>query len=185
MNNLLNTRYTTVASNTIDYWVVPDEESMTEEVIIRAIEHAPVLEDASLQIYIHVPFCAQRCRFCAFSGGNSLDFQQAERYSRLVVLQLQDLLDRTRIKGHPIRSVNIGGGSPDLLGVHVGHVLEAVHDLPGFTDDTELSVEFTLSTVKREFIQQLVKHSTTKASFGIQSFDRGQPRLDVLQTVIE
>lgn len=71
---LFNSRYATLASNTIDYWMLPDDPNLTEADVIRAIESAPVLEDASLQIYIHVPFCAQRCRFCAFSGGNSVGF---------------------------------------------------------------------------------------------------------------
>ncbi len=151
--------------------MLPDDETVTERQILRAIEAAPVLEDATLQIYVHVPFCAQRCRFCAFSGGNSLDHRQAQRYSRLVVEQLRDLLDRTRIKGHPIRSVNVGGGSPDLLREHIGYVLEAMRALPGCTDNTEVSVEFTLSTTKPEFIEQLVRYDVTKASFGLQSLD--------------
>ncbi len=169
---IFGTRYSTLASNTIDYWMLPDDHAITTTQVLNAIETAPVLEDASLQIYLHVPFCAQRCRFCAFSGGNSLDFKQAERYARLVVLQLKDLLQRTQIKGHPIRSVNIGGGSPDLLGPHVDYVLRAMRDLPGCTEDTEFSVEFTLSTTKRPFIEALVRHDVTKASFGLQSLDR-------------
>jgi oxygen-independent coproporphyrinogen-3 oxidase len=168
---LFNTRYSRLASNTIDYWMMPDDDTLTERQVLDAVEAAPVLEDASLQIYIHVPFCAQRCRFCAFSGGNSLNLDQAERYSRLVVAQLRDLLDRTKVKGHPIKSVNIGGGSPDLLREHVGYVLGAMRDLPGCSDETEFSVELTLSTTHPEFIEALVEHNVTKASFGLQSLD--------------
>ncbi|MHC4991476.1 MAG: radical SAM protein [Planctomycetota bacterium] len=189
---LLNTRYATLASNTIDYWMLPEDEGIEEDHVVRAIESAPVHEDATLQIYVHVPFCAQRCRFCAFSGGNSLDLREAERYARLVVMQLQDLLDRTQIKGHPIRSVNIGGGSPDLLGASVGWVLKAMRELPGCSDDTEFSVEFTLSTTGPEFIEELVRYDVTKASFGIQSLDAEvrramrQPRsLRALDRVLE
>ena len=168
---LFDTRYSALASNTIDYWMLPDDPSMTQQRINAAIAKAPVLDDNSLQLYLHVPFCAQRCRFCAFSGGNALDFKQAEKYSRLVVLQIQELLNRTRIKGHPIRSVNIGGGSPDLVGIHIGHMLSAMRDLPGCTDETEFAVELTLSTTSREFIEQLVQYNVTKVSFGIQSLD--------------
>lgn len=188
---LLNSRYSTLASNTIDYWMLPDDPDVTEKQVLEAIETAPVLDDATLQVYVHVPFCAQRCRFCAFSGGNSLNHREAERYARLVVLQLRDMLDRTRIKGHPIRSVNIGGGSPDLLREHIAYVLDAVRDLPGFSDDTELSVEFTLATARPEFIEELVRHEVTKASFGLQSLDpevrrhmRQPRRLDALDRVL-
>ena len=173
---LFDTRYASLASNTIDYWMLPDDLEMTERRVWTAIENAPVLDDASLQIYLHVPFCAQRCRFCAFSGGNALNFEQAERYSRLVVLQVRDLLERSQVSGHPIRSVNVGGGSPDLVGEHIGYILEAMRNLPGCSDDTEFSVEFTLSTTSRAFIDHLVRHNVTKASFGIQSLDRAVRR---------
>ena len=168
---LFDSRYRQLASNTIDYWMLPDDTAMTAARVQHALEHAPVKNDASLQLYIHVPFCAQRCRFCAFSGGNALDFKQAERYSRLVILQIQDLLNRTQIKGHPIRSINIGGGSPDLVGSHIGYMLQALRHLPGCNDETELAVEFTLSTTSREFIHQLIQFGVTKASFGVQSLD--------------
>lgn len=168
---LLHSRYTKLASNTIDYWMLPDDRSMTEDRIKRAINNAPVYPASTSQIYIHVPFCAQRCRFCAFSGGNDLDFKQAERYVNLVIAQTRQLLDQTRIKGHPVKSVNIGGGSPDLVGTHIRSLLQTVRDLPGVTDATEIAVEFTLSTVSREFIDALADFGVTKVSFGIQSLD--------------
>lgn len=152
--------------------MLPDDPSMTERRINEALRHAPILPDASLQLYVHVPFCAQRCRFCAFSGGNSMDFKQTERYSRLVTEQMRDLLQQAPIRGHQIASIHIGGGSPDLLGIEIGTVLRQLRDFPGCTTDTEISVEFTLSTTKREFIEELVKYEVTKASFGIQSLNR-------------
>ncbi len=143
---LLGSRYESLAPNTIDYWMRPDEPTLALDQLRTAIEQAPVLDGASLGIYVHVPFCAQRCRFCAFSGGNSLEFAQAERYARLVAQQLCDLHDRVLIRGHFVRSVNIGGGSPDLLKTHIGSLLRSIRELPGVTALTEISVEMTLSS---------------------------------------
>ncbi len=168
---LLHSRYSELASNTIDYWMLPDDQGMTTERLNRAIANAPVYSNSTLQLYVHVPFCAQRCRFCAFSGGNALDFKQGERYVRLVVAQTRDLLNQTRIKGRNIKSINIGGGSPDLVGTNIRYLLSAVRDLPGVSQDTEISVEFTLSTVSKEFIDSLIDFDVTKVSFGIQSLD--------------
>ena len=168
---LLHTRYSELASNTIDYWMLPDDPEMSEERINYAISSANVFAESTLQLYLHVPFCAQRCRFCAFSGGNDLDFKQAERYVKLVVAQTRDLLKQTKARNLPIRSVNVGGGSPDLLRSHIRYLLRAVRDLPGVSTETEISVEFTLSTVTQEFIDGLVEFDVTKASFGIQSLD--------------
>ncbi|MCX4246545.1 radical SAM protein [Paraliomyxa miuraensis] len=191
-SGLLGTRYDGLARNTIDYWMQPDDPTMSMPRVLHAIESAPVLPESSLRLYLHVPFCAQRCRFCAFSGGNSLDWRQAERYARLLVRQLRRMWARTAMQGRSIRSVNIGGGSPDLLGPAMASVLQAVHELPGFGDETELSVELTLSTVHRDFIDTLAAFGVTKVSFGLQSLDpevRGhmrQPRsLQHLERVLE
>jgi oxygen-independent coproporphyrinogen-3 oxidase len=169
--SLLGTRYGELAQNTIDYWMVPDDPSMTAARVLAAFEGAPVLPSATLSVYVHVPFCAQRCRFCAFSGGNSPDTKLARRYAGLLVAQLRESMARCPMRGRPIRSVNIGGGSPDLLGSHVAEVLDAIRALPGFGDDTELAVELTLSTVRRPFLDALAEAGVHKISFGIQSTD--------------
>ena len=66
-----------------------------------------------------------------------------------------------------------------------------MRDLPGFHDGTEISVELTLGTTRRPFIEALVEHGVTKVSFGLQSLDpvvRGlmrQPRgLEALDRVL-
>jgi oxygen-independent coproporphyrinogen-3 oxidase len=169
--SLLGTRYRALASNTIDYWMLADDPAMTAAAALAAFQAAPVLPAATLSLYIHVPFCAQRCRFCAFSGGNSPDTKLADRYATLLVAQLHALLRRCPMHGHPIRAVNIGGGSPDLLGPRIDTVLAAVRRLPGFSDDTELAVELTLSTVRPPFLDMLAEHGVTKVSFGVQSTD--------------
>ena len=173
---LLNTRFSSLASNTIDYWMLMDDDEMDVSRIERAIKSAPVSERSTVQLYLHVPFCAQRCRFCAFSGGNSLDFKQAERFTALLIQQMHALLEQSPVSERWIRAVNIGGGSPDLLGAHIGTLLKAVRDLPGCDDRTELAVEMTLSTTTKEFVDELARYGVTKASFGIQSFDENVRR---------
>ncbi|MEM6294346.1 MAG: radical SAM protein [Myxococcota bacterium] len=168
---LLGTRYDELARNTIDYWMQPDTLALSEQRLRTAIETAPVLPGASLRLYLHVPYCAQQCRFCAFSGGNSLDWKEAEQYAALLVQQLRDTVQRTPMAGQPIRSINIGGGSPDLLGASIEPVLEVIRALPGFDANTEVGVEFTLATVKKAFLDRLVAHGVSKVSFGVQSLD--------------
>ncbi|WP_437873319.1 radical SAM protein [Sorangium sp. So ce363] len=168
---LLHSRFDHVARNTIDYWMKPDSANLSAAELLDAWTLAPWLDRATVQLYLHVPYCAQKCSFCAFSGGNSLSFKMADRYADLLIWQMRDLLGRSQAKGKPIASVNIGGGSPDLLRAHIGKVLRAVRDLPGCTNSTEISVEFTLSTVTDEFIDALIEHQVTKASFGVQVLD--------------
>lgn len=128
---------------------------------------------SGLQLYLHVPFCAQTCRFCAFSGGNSLEFAAAESYAALLVEQMFASLAGAPagVAQLPVRSVHIGGGSPDLLGPALRTVLRAVRRVPGVTDATEVAVECTLSTAKEDFVDAAAEYGVSKISFGIQSFD--------------
>src|SRR5262245_5147761 len=111
MQGLLHSRFNRVARNTIDYWMKKDTFDLTYQQIVAAISEAPWHERSTLQLYVHVPYCAQHCSFCAFSGGNSLDFKSAERYSHLLAWEIQERVKQTRAAGQPIRAINIGGGS--------------------------------------------------------------------------
>lgn len=168
---LLNTEFRRMARNTIDYWMLPDSKNLTESELIQAIEGTENRQRSTLQIYIHIPFCAQKCSFCAFSGGNSLKFEMSKLYVRHVIKQLGKILERVPIYGQArIRSVHIGGGSPDLVGSQIGQILEYVHSLSGVDEQTELSVECAPATVKKYFLDECIKHNVTKLSFGVQSF---------------
>lgn len=169
---LLNSRFSSLAHNTIDYWMVPDEQGLSLNDIESVLVNTKTDKDSSVSLYLHVPFCAQSCNFCAFSGGNSVQFKkESEKYAVLLSEQLITQINRLNLKDHKIRAVNIGGGSPNLLYGHIGRVLRTVRDLPGVTDKTEISVECEMSTTTQEFINQLVEYEVTKLSFGIQTLN--------------
>lgn len=132
MTKLLHARFKDVAKNTIDYWMKPDSSCLKTSQVIDAFKKAEWSDNSALQFYLHVPYCAQKCTFCAFSGGNSLDFKTAEKYSDLLIWQMRELLSLSSANGKKIESVNIGGGSPDLLKGSIGKVLSAVRGLRGF-----------------------------------------------------
>lgn len=167
---LLGTSFDTLAENTVDYWM-KNSESLTEADIYNKFSNIRWHEDSTLQLYIHVPFCTQKCTFCAFSGANSLHFNEANNYVSFLIKQLNYILDKSRTYGKPIASVHIGGGSPDLLGVHIGRLLDTITNLPGYSEKTELSVEFSLFSISNEFINEILKFNVTKVSFGVQTLN--------------
>lgn len=167
---LLGTKFHKLAENNVDYWMKPDTALTTED-ITKKLVNLEWDEKANLQIYIHVPFCTQKCSFCAFSGGNSVEFEEARNYANLVILQLSDIYKKTKLKNKPIDTIHIGGGSPDLLNAQIGILLEYLVNLPGFQARTELAVEFSLFSVRDEFLNELAKYPVTKASFGVQTLN--------------
>ncbi|KZK95303.1 MULTISPECIES: radical SAM protein [unclassified Pseudovibrio] len=170
--NLLNTRFKYMARNTIDYWMVPDSKKLSETEIVQCISAAPVTDETTFQLYLHIPFCAQKCSFCAFSGGNTLDFANAGEYIDLLIQQLRKILQITPTYGQKrIRSIHIGGGSPDLVRSHIGRLLSYVRSLEGMDENTEIAVECAPATTKPDFLDELIIHDVTKLSFGVQSIN--------------
>ena len=68
-------------------------------------------------IYIHIPFCASRCIYCAFYSTTSLDLRQ--RYVDTVCKELTGERFREFFKGLtgpvPMSSIYLGGGTPSQL----------------------------------------------------------------------
>src|SRR5208337_2911095 len=167
---LLGTRFREMSPNTVEYWRLPPS-ALTEADVLRAFEQAEFSRDGNLQMYLHVPFCPQACRFCAFSGANSITFKERQRYVAVLGAHMKSLVSRSKAFGQNVRSIFIGGGSPDLLGKQIEHLLRSVTALQGVTERTEIGCECALLTVDKEFIDTLADNKATRLSFGIQSFD--------------
>ncbi|HEJ8088789.1 TPA: radical SAM protein [Serratia liquefaciens] len=167
---LLSTKFKTLAENTVDYWMKPNSQVSLDDIENKII-NLKWDNESNLQLYIHVPFCTQKCTFCAFSGGNSVQFEEAIKYVGLLIKQLESVFHKTGTKEKDIQSIHIGGGSPDLLNGEIGLLLDYLTNLPGYSKRTELSIEFSLFSVRDEFIDQLNKYPVSKASFGVQTLN--------------
>ena len=65
-----------------------------------------------MQLYIHVPFCRTKCRYCAFYS-KPLDMAELETFVGAVVLELRHW---GRVLEHPrLETIYFGGGTPSLL----------------------------------------------------------------------
>lgn len=118
----------------------------------------------AIGIYIHVPFCASRCDFCAFYR-ESPDRRQIRRY-----LQALEAEWRLRHGGEPIETIFFGGGTPGLL---AAEDFAAIADFlaPDPKHLREWTVEFSPATVKEDKLLVLKKLGVTRISLGVQSFD--------------
>ncbi len=113
-------------------------------------------------VYLHIPFCAKRCDYCAFATWTDRDHLRDAYVDALVTD-----IERSVAAGMPIATtVFVGGGTPSLLPGHVlGRVLDAVPKVPG----GEVTVECNPDTVTPELIAAYVEHGVNRVSLGVQS----------------
>jgi len=116
-------------------------------------------------LYVHVPFCAQKCEYCAFySGPASGDLIQ--RYVQALHLELELIAQDCRPK-----TVFFGGGTPSLLTLKQWEsVLTTLHRL-GLSNAAEFSVECNPATVSADKAALLRQFGVNRISMGVQSLD--------------
>jgi oxygen-independent coproporphyrinogen III oxidase len=122
-------------------------------------------------LYVHIPFCRQRCHFCAFY----LEIARPERIESFchALAQEIDLYRRQDlIKDRPLQSIYFGGGTPTAIPVAQLAALLAMIRTAWPTDsNTEVTVEAHPSTVTADDLGQLTDAGITRISFGAESMN--------------
>lgn len=123
-----------------------------------------------LSLYIHIPWCVQKCPYCDFNS-HSLkhDIPEAEYIARL----LDDLrADLDWVQGRPLQSIFIGGGTPSLISAAgIARLLQGVKALIPFTEDCEITLEANPGTFETERFAGFVQAGVTRLSIGVQSLN--------------
>jgi oxygen-independent coproporphyrinogen-3 oxidase len=121
-----------------------------------------------LALYIHVPWCIQKCPYCDFnSHALKHDIPEHAYINRL----LDDLrADLDGVQQRPLQSIFIGGGTPSLLSADaIARLLTEVKRLIPFTADCEITLEANPGTFEVERFAGYVSAGVTRLSIGVQS----------------
>lgn len=120
-------------------------------------------------VYIHVPFCRQKCHYCVFYSESGVGFQLRREYLNHLKKQLE--LDRTSNGRMRLSTLYFGGGTPSLLTCEeLQELFRIVKENFDFFPDAEISMECnpeTLDAPKTEIITSFCN----RISLGVQSFD--------------
>jgi putative oxygen-independent coproporphyrinogen III oxidase len=118
-------------------------------------------------LYLHVPFCTERCPFCSFAVTTRSDGQ--ETWLRAVLAEIELRAPTWR---HPVDSVFFGGGTPSLLApATIDEVLRAISDAFDLDPDPEVTLEAHPGNLDRAALEALRAAGVNRISCGAQSFD--------------
>jgi oxygen-independent coproporphyrinogen-3 oxidase len=123
-------------------------------------------------LYLHIPFCHQRCHFCAFY----LEIHRAraaETFVSSLLTEMQLYGKRRYFEGKPLDSVYFGGGTPTTLEPQqLITLLSRAIDAFGLAHDAEVTVEAHPESVTCDGLSQLRDAGFTRISFGAESMDQ-------------
>lgn len=116
----------------------------------------------ALGVYLHVPFCARRCDYCAFATWAGLN-HLSEAYIDACLTQLHRAYDEGL---GPAATIFVGGGTPSQLpGSELARLLGAVHRQEG----AEVTVECNPEDVTVGLLRTYAAAGVTRISLGVQS----------------
>ncbi|MGE8529211.1 radical SAM family heme chaperone HemW [Chryseobacterium rhizosphaerae] len=118
-------------------------------------------------IYIHIPFCKQKCSYCNFHFSTSLNFKD----EMLQAMKTEMMLRKDELQNKTLQSLYFGGGTPSILSVDEIHSLidEALKYF-SFDKDIEITLEANPDDLDQRFVKQLAGTPVNRLSIGTQSF---------------
>ena len=124
-----------------------------------------------LGIYIHIPFCLAKCKYCGFySHGGASEAELAEYVDGL----LDDIEEYGRVYGEEyiVDTIFIGGGTPSILpSSYIGEILDSVRAAFRVVDAAEISMESNPKTLTYEKLLDYRRAGVNRLSIGVQSLD--------------
>lgn len=139
----------------------------------------------SLSLYIHMPWCIQKCPYCDFNS-HKLKGELPEReYINALIADLEQALPL--VWGRSIQTIFIGGGTPSLFsGSSIDYLLTQIRARIKVSPYAEITLEANPGTVERQFISEYAQAGVNRISLGIQSFnDQHLQRLGRIHTAQE
>lgn len=126
----------------------------------------------AIGLYLHIPFCLQKCNYCDFSSFAGVSTQIREKYIECLITELYSYRKDKRIK---IDSIFFGGGTPSLLCAReFSKLAEAIHNSFEVLPNTEFSIEANPKTLTEENLCEYIANGVNRVSLGMQSIHENE-----------
>lgn len=123
-----------------------------------------------LGLYLHIPFCTRKCRYCDFLSFSCNDNKIFSEYANALMQEIRIKSENWHYR--EVDSVYIGGGTPSLLSEwDIGKIVDCLKDNFNITEDAEITIEANPATLSDEKMERYLRKGINRLSIGIQSFD--------------
>jgi len=127
---------------------------------------------APLGLYLHVPFCRKRCKFCYFRVYTDKNAREIETYVEALATEVALCAKARLIGGRPFNYVYFGGGTPSYLSANqLRDLFTRVRQHLSFDGAEEVTFECEPGTLQRHKLETLRELGVTRLSLGIENFD--------------
>ena len=120
-----------------------------------------------LELYIHIPFCVKKCKYCDFLSAAS-GSELRESYVESLCKKIRNY--RELAKAYHVVSIFLGGGTPSVLDSRqTERIFRAIYDTFLVDADAEITTELNPGTVTEEKLEVYKEMGINRLSIGLQS----------------
>ncbi len=130
-----------------------------------------LLENQPLSLYIHIPWCVEKCPYCDFNSHAVKSAIPEQDYVAALIRDLDADIARFGLTSRSLHSIFIGGGTPSLFSAaSIKSLLKQVLSRFDHAADIEITLEANPGTVEADKFIGFFKAGVNRLSIGVQSF---------------
>src|SRR5262249_26778676 len=134
--------------------------------------HSPPQPGTPLGLYLHIPFCHKRCKFCYFRVYTDKNARDVETYLDALEREVELYAALPIVGGRALYFVYFGGGTPSYLSAgQLRGLFERVQRVLPWADAEEVTFECEPGTLQQHKLETLKELGVTRLSLGIENFD--------------
>lgn len=149
------------------------KEAVSE--VKQAFAQPPISREASdvpLGLYLHLPFCRKRCKFCYFKVFTDKNGQEVERYLAALSKEIELISKQPVMGDRAFRFVYFGGGTPSFLSSRqLNRLVDRLRENIAWDDAEEVTFECEPGTLTEAKVHTLKEIGVTRLSLGVEHFD--------------
>lgn len=139
---------------------------------VREALDAPPRPDATLGLYMHIPFCRKRCKFCYFRVYTDKNSSEIDVYLNALAKEVELYSAQPAIANRPLKFVYFGGGTPSYISVkHLKTLVSRVKAVLPWNDAEEVAFECEPGTLTQTKLEAIKSIGVTRLSLGVENLN--------------
>jgi len=136
-----------------------------------AAVNSPPRPGVPLGLYLHIPFCRKRCKFCYFRVYTDKNANDISVYLDAITKEVELLSKTACVGGRPLDYVYFGGGTPSFLSAsQLDALMTRLREIMPWDQAREVTFECEPGTLQKHKLEMLRKHGITRLSLGVENF---------------
>ncbi len=125
-----------------------------------------------LSLYIHIPWCVQKCPYCDFNSHTMKHTMDEDLYVKELIQDLDSDIARFNLTDRALHSIFIGGGTPSLFSAKaIEKLLSLVLQRFKYNKSIEITLEANPGTIESNKFSAFAQAGVSRLSIGVQSFE--------------